>query len=232
MTANIFQGLAWPTLGAALLVFGLAPGIVLRLLLLIYPRGHPRRSELLAELYAVPMVLRPFWVAQQLEVALFEGLPSRWATRHRMSPKGRARVLTLAVVGFLLALLVFPLNWAAYAFGLNLLGTWLVTIILMLSCAAVMLAYEVTRIDTRVRKVTRIDKRRRGLLTAVFVVGCLALLCLRIEFLVVTAGESLAVGVLQASLLIAISAGLVLCGASVLARMPRELPRKDDRRRR
>ena len=77
MPANIFQGLTWSTVGVALLVFGLAPGIVLRLILLIYPRAHPRRRELLAELYAVPMIVRPFWVAQQLEVAFFEGVPDR-----------------------------------------------------------------------------------------------------------------------------------------------------------
>ena len=34
-------------------------------------------DELIAELYAVPRVGRPFWVAQQLEVALFEGLGHR-----------------------------------------------------------------------------------------------------------------------------------------------------------
>jgi hypothetical protein len=78
MTGLIAQLLTWPTLGVALLVFGLAPGVALRLIVLFYPRGNPRRKELLAELYAVPRIERPFWVAEQLEVAIFEGLRARF----------------------------------------------------------------------------------------------------------------------------------------------------------
>lgn len=84
MSGMIAQFLAWPTLGVALLVFGFAPGVVLRLIVLIYRRGNPRRQELLGELYAVPRIERPFWVAEQLEVALFEGLRDRlraWLSR-------------------------------------------------------------------------------------------------------------------------------------------------------
>ena len=77
MTALIAQLLAWPTLGIALLVFGFAPGAVLRLIVLLYRHGNPRRRELLGELYAVPRIERPFWVVEQLEVALFEGLHDR-----------------------------------------------------------------------------------------------------------------------------------------------------------
>lgn len=58
----------------ALLVFGLALGLCLRLVVLAYPRNDPRRDELVAELYAVPRIQRPLWVAEQLEVALFESL--------------------------------------------------------------------------------------------------------------------------------------------------------------
>ena len=78
MPGMIAQFLAWPTLGVALLVFGFAPGVVLRLIVLFYRRGNPRRRELLGELYAVPRIERPFWVAEQLEVALFEGLRDRF----------------------------------------------------------------------------------------------------------------------------------------------------------
>lgn len=78
MTGMIAQLLAWPTLGMALLVFGFAPGVVLRLIVLFYRRGNLRRQELLGELYAVPRIERPFWVAEQLEVALFEGLCDRY----------------------------------------------------------------------------------------------------------------------------------------------------------
>lgn len=62
-----------------LLVFGFAPGFCLRLIVLTYPRDDPRRAELIAELYTVPRIWRPLWVAEQLEVGLFEGL------RHRRS---------------------------------------------------------------------------------------------------------------------------------------------------
>jgi hypothetical protein len=74
-----FQIISWPALGVALLVFGFAPGAVLRLIVLAYPRDDPRRRELLGELYAVPRIERPFWVIEQLEVALFEGLRGRIA---------------------------------------------------------------------------------------------------------------------------------------------------------
>jgi hypothetical protein len=220
MTANIFQVLGWPTLGAAILVFGFAPGVVLRLILLLYRKDHPRRRELLGELYAVPMIERPFWVAQQLEVAFFEGLPSRFATRRRMSARARAYTLAVARVGPLVMLTALPLNFVAQAFGLGLLSTWLMTFILMLASAGVMVAWDVTRAYTR-----------RRLLVGMFAVGCLALTALRVEFLVAVAAESIVASVLQASLLTAIVAGLVVCGAVVLARTQRGHPRKDERPR-
>jgi hypothetical protein len=78
MPGMIAQLLAWPTLGIALLVFGFAPGVAMRLIVLFYRRGNPRRQELLGELYAVPRIERPFWVVEQLEVAIFEGLRDRF----------------------------------------------------------------------------------------------------------------------------------------------------------
>jgi len=112
MSALIFHVIAWPTLGFALLVFGFAPGAALRLIVLLYPRDHPRRRELIGELYRYPRIERPFWVAQQLETALFEGLPGRltawrgkclaaWRGKRpirfhvRVAQPGRGRVLTL-----------------------------------------------------------------------------------------------------------------------------------------
>jgi hypothetical protein len=53
------------------------PGFFLRLIVLAYERDNPRRDELIAELYLVPRIERPFWVLQQLETALFEGLWQR-----------------------------------------------------------------------------------------------------------------------------------------------------------
>jgi DNA-binding CsgD family transcriptional regulator len=76
-----FQIVSWPALGIALLIFGFAPGAVLRLIVLAFPRDDPRRRELLGELYAVPRIERPFWVLEQLEVGLFEGLRGRLAAR-------------------------------------------------------------------------------------------------------------------------------------------------------
>jgi hypothetical protein len=68
---------SWPALLIALLVFGFAPGAFLRVIVLAFQRDDPRRRELLAELHVVPRVERPFWVCEQLEVALFEGLGER-----------------------------------------------------------------------------------------------------------------------------------------------------------
>jgi hypothetical protein len=76
----------WPEFLAALLVFGFAPGAVLRLVVHAFHRDDPRRDELLAELHAVPRLERPFWVFEQIEVALFEGLWGRivWAATGRV----------------------------------------------------------------------------------------------------------------------------------------------------
>jgi hypothetical protein len=91
MDVLIFHVISWPTLGCALFVYGFAPGALLRLIVLFYPRDHPRRRELIGELYAYPRIMRPFWVAEQLETALFEGLHGRlaaWRARRPASPHG------------------------------------------------------------------------------------------------------------------------------------------------
>lgn len=117
MTELLDTVTSWRSLLLAVVVFGFAPGFCLRLLVLIYPRSDPRRTELIAELYAVPRIQRPLWVAEQLETALFEGFPRRlsavlrwaahqrrtnndlsiWAGRRRWSITGLV-VLTLAVI--------------------------------------------------------------------------------------------------------------------------------------
>ena len=43
-------------------------------ILLGFHRDDPRRQELRAELHAVPRLIRPFWVLEQVEVALFDGM--------------------------------------------------------------------------------------------------------------------------------------------------------------
>jgi PLD-like domain len=94
MDSLITQVIAWPTLLLSLLMFGFAPGAVLRMIVLAFRRDDPRRTELLAELPHVPRIERPFWVCEQLEVALFEGLAGRVAaliTRKRHSRRRSAR---------------------------------------------------------------------------------------------------------------------------------------------
>jgi hypothetical protein len=88
MSVLISHVTSWPTLGCALLVYGFAPGALLRLIVLLYPRDHPSRRELIGELYAYPRIKRPFWVAEQLETALLEGLGGRLAAKRaeRMVP--------------------------------------------------------------------------------------------------------------------------------------------------
>ena len=61
-------------LSVALLIFGFAPGMVLSLIVRLLAKDDPRRRELQAELYVVPRWERPFWVCEQFEVALREGL--------------------------------------------------------------------------------------------------------------------------------------------------------------
>jgi hypothetical protein len=66
--------------GLAVLLFGFAPGMVLAVIVRLIP-DPDRRRELQAELYDVPRWERPFWVAQQFEVALRIGASPRisWA---------------------------------------------------------------------------------------------------------------------------------------------------------
>lgn len=66
------------TLGLVLIVFGLAPGLILRFITLCFRRDDPRRAEMRAELHAVPRLWRPIWVAEQIEVAIFEGFAERF----------------------------------------------------------------------------------------------------------------------------------------------------------
>jgi hypothetical protein len=72
----------WHTVPAAVgllaLTFVFAPGVLLHLGVLIYPKGHDRRREFTAELYTVPFFKRPFWVAGNLVRCIFEGTPERF----------------------------------------------------------------------------------------------------------------------------------------------------------
>ncbi len=94
---------SWRTLLAVLLVYGFAPGALLRLIVLAFRRDDPRRSEMLAELHAVPFAERPFWVFEQLEVALFEGIWGRVigaATRRRKERESSILALRAFELGY------------------------------------------------------------------------------------------------------------------------------------
>jgi hypothetical protein len=144
----------------------------------------------------------------------------------RLDPGGHrifGFTLGAALVAVLVILDAIPLNWAAQAFGLDSAGTWLVTFILVIASLAAMLGLEVTRAHPK----------RRALLVAVMTAGYLALLGLRTEFLTTVAAESFLAALLQAAMLTAISAGLVLCGSAVIARTrPLSLSRSHDSTRR
>ncbi len=75
-----------PAFLLVLVIYGLAPGLLLRVILLGFHRHDPRRKELRAELYAVPRFIRPFWVLEQVEVALFDGVfpRIRWMATGRI----------------------------------------------------------------------------------------------------------------------------------------------------
>lgn len=100
MTELVGNALSVHTLLVAVLLYGFAPGFVLRLITLIYPRDDPRRAELIAELYAVPRIKRPFWVAEQIETAIFEGSVERFRNA-RGRRKGNRVILYSPTVEFL-----------------------------------------------------------------------------------------------------------------------------------
>jgi hypothetical protein len=122
--ADLFEAVtSWRTLVAVLVVFGVAPGLVLRAILLLYPKGHPRRKELIAELYVVPRWERPLFVAEQLEVGLTEGVPARVREirvrrkRRRRMKKRRMRASVVAAIASVLALILQTTNLPVEAGG-------------------------------------------------------------------------------------------------------------------
>lgn len=79
-----FVARPWHDILMALIIFSLAPDIVLRLFVLVYPKNSERRNELVAELRVVPRWERPFWVTEQLAMITAEGWGDRLrARRHR-----------------------------------------------------------------------------------------------------------------------------------------------------
>lgn len=62
------------TVGVA---FALLPGLILRLVVLAYPKDHPRRPEVLAEFYSIPYPSRVLFVIETCEMSVSEALPAR-----------------------------------------------------------------------------------------------------------------------------------------------------------
>lgn len=91
----------WLYVGLAI-VFGFCPPLAIRLLVLVYPRGHLRRRELPAEMAAVPYRNRPLWLAEQLALVLTEGL----AERLRLRPLLAIHFFDWRMAGFRLAMAV------------------------------------------------------------------------------------------------------------------------------
>jgi hypothetical protein len=73
--------LGWRTLLVALGLVAFLPGVALRQFVRLYPRGHERRRELVADLYVRPFHERLPYVVQCLEVSFAEGLSARWRSR-------------------------------------------------------------------------------------------------------------------------------------------------------
>ena len=148
---------------------------------------------------------------READKAVQEAEDRRGTLATKLDPGGHwifGFTLGAALVAVLVVLDAIPLNWAAQAFGLDTAGTWLVTFILVVASLAAMLGLEVTCGHPK----------QRALLAAVMTAGYLALLGLRTEFLTTVAAESFLIAVLQAAMLTAISAGLVLCGSAIIAR--------------
>lgn len=113
-----------------------------------------------------------------------------------------------AIIAALVFLDAVPLNWAAQAFGLNQADSWLITLILLAAAIGAMAGLEVTRHEPR----------RRAVLVGVILAAYAGLVALRTSFLVTVIGESVLAALLQAVVLSAVSAGLVLVGSAVMAR--------------
>jgi hypothetical protein len=90
----------WP-LVAVVLSYAVFPYAVLWLAVRLWPKGHPRRAELLAEYDAVDIWMRPLWVGDVAIRCLLDGLAERvrsgGATRGRRIPTGLIVVGTTAL---------------------------------------------------------------------------------------------------------------------------------------
>jgi hypothetical protein len=70
------------------MTFGFCPRLMLRLIVKLYPASDERREELLGELRSVNRAMRVLWVCEQLEPALFDGLPRKIKQAWQGRPSG------------------------------------------------------------------------------------------------------------------------------------------------
>lgn len=86
--------------GLLALTFAAAPGVLLHLGVLLFPKKDERRKQFTADLYDVPYLKRPFWVAGTIIRCLFEGLPKRvraFRERGNTSPTGSSHLEGAAI---------------------------------------------------------------------------------------------------------------------------------------
>ncbi|WP_167880514.1 hypothetical protein [Nocardioides guangzhouensis] len=90
--------LTWTTL-AVLFVLGAAPVFVVRLAARIYPKGHPRRAELVAEMQHVAglrmALARWYWMSETVALAVWEGV----AARLDQTVEGTPEIFTITTYG-------------------------------------------------------------------------------------------------------------------------------------
>ena len=176
---------------------------------------HPAVAGELAEAVRAHTHLRELQQRAALAAAAAATAEQRAATLAAKLDPADYRTLGFTAGTVLVTIVIMldaiPLNWAAQAFGLDAAGTWLVTGILLIASIGAMAGIEITRGNTR----------RRAVLGALMAAAYLALVVLRTEFLTTVAAQSLPAAILQAFLLSAISAGLILGGSAIMARTRR-----------
>ncbi|WP_028920982.1 hypothetical protein [Pseudonocardia acaciae] len=78
---------------ASLALIGFLPLFVLRLLLLVYPRGDEQRTVLLNEMLRLEKKTdQIYWVGQQAVGAIFDGVPRRWRDSRQRRLARRERI--------------------------------------------------------------------------------------------------------------------------------------------
>ncbi len=77
MEELIISAARWRSVALVGVLFGLAPGLVIRVIAHAWPKTDGRRAELRAELSGIEYWRRPLWVFEQFETALCDALPLR-----------------------------------------------------------------------------------------------------------------------------------------------------------